>query len=166
MFDTTTWEKIAGLETSYGESGMFYEWGISSDSKWLIFSYCGNEANFGCASQRNVLEIFNLQDLSPQSEPILRLEDMPTDYWGVFNLIPYADGSFILTVFNYEASEDGSAIMPFTTFWHVQANGDYEELLRIKRGGVTMSPDGTYFLAGRNGQVELWGVPASITRGD
>jgi WD40 repeat protein len=171
VFDTYTWDEISLLTTGLTEEGYFNGISVSYDSNWLLFAYCGETevVNDGwrCARDKNVVEIYNLQELDASTEPLMRLEVLPYTFWtSVFSLRPYADGSFIVTTLSYDVEESIGEIMPTTTFWHVKADGEYEELLRIQRSGITMSPDGSYFLTARNGQVELWGVPAGITRAD
>jgi WD40 repeat protein len=169
VFDTYTWEEIRELPASLSNGGDLASYGISSDSQWLFLSYCGDEVDYTwlCEEENSVIKVWNFNELASSAEARISIEGLHPDFLNLMNIIPYADGSFLIDSWQYILDEETTGdFVPTAIFWELEANGDYRELRRIPMESVSFAPDGSYFLTSKDGLIELWGVPANIASGN
>jgi WD40 repeat protein len=170
IFDTFSWEEIAVLEIGNSAEEIFFNYSFSADSQWLFFSYCDAiilDEMRSCAGENYGLNIWNMADIVTNPAPRIHLEDLGEELQSIMGGIPYPDGSFLFASWGWEAfDESENEFLPNAIFWELEPDGSIREIRRMEMRYVSFAPDGTYFLTGRDGQIELWGVPGGVASGN
>jgi WD40 repeat protein len=152
LFNTATGQELRAMELELGDSTnhAVASARFSADSNWLAIDYCLSwQTGWGCVNGNHEFEFFSLEELlQTEHEPeSLRIGGRFGNTWS-FDFAAYADGSFLLTT-----TSEG-----YTRLWHIQANGEYEQIGGISSAMVTIAPDLSYIVGSDDGKIQLWAV--------